>query len=104
MSSSLSAIQLKKTQAPAAAVENETSPVPQMLNDGPNPDQTCSEVKVLSNTSSIVLSNTSSMLTCMWRSITKVDQCLCGFILAVKGQVTSHTLAVKGQVTSHTLH
>jgi len=79
MSSSLSAIQLKKTQAPPAAVENETSPVLQMLNDGPNPDQTCSQVKVLSNTS--------SMLTCMWLCpITKVDQCLCGFILAVKAR------------------
>lgn len=50
MSSSLSAIQLKKPQAPAAAVENETSPVPPMLNDGPNPDQTCTQVKVHSNT------------------------------------------------------
>ncbi|XP_052456360.1 uncharacterized protein LOC128016052 isoform X26 [Carassius gibelio] len=35
---------LKKNQAPAAALENETSPVPQMLNDGPNPDQTCTQV------------------------------------------------------------
>ncbi|XP_045897896.1 uncharacterized protein LOC123965420 [Micropterus dolomieu] len=38
---------LKKTQAPAAAEENETSPVPQMLNDRPNPDQTCTQVKGL---------------------------------------------------------
>lgn len=50
MSSSLSAIQLKKNQAPATAVENETSPVPPILNDGPNPDQTCTQVKVHSNT------------------------------------------------------
>ncbi|XP_038550620.1 putative uncharacterized protein DDB_G0290521 [Micropterus salmoides] len=38
---------LEKNQAPAAAEENETSPVPQMLNDRPNPDQTCTQVKGL---------------------------------------------------------
>ncbi|KAG1925745.1 hypothetical protein F2P79_025324 [Pimephales promelas] len=50
---------LKKTQAPAAAVENETSPVPQMLNDGPNPDQTCSEVKGLQTPAAAVENETS---------------------------------------------
>ncbi|XP_039537928.1 uncharacterized protein LOC120486138 isoform X3 [Pimephales promelas] len=50
---------LKKTQAPAAAVENETSPVLQMLNDGPNPDQTCSEVKGLQTPAAAVENETS---------------------------------------------
>ena len=41
---------MKSLQIPAAAVEDETSPVLQMLNDGPNPDETCAQVKVRSDT------------------------------------------------------
>ncbi|KAF7199398.1 AF4/FMR2 family member 1-like, partial [Nothobranchius furzeri] len=36
--------QMKDLQTPAAADENETSPVPQMLNDGPIPDETYTQV------------------------------------------------------------
>ncbi|XP_052456347.1 uncharacterized protein LOC128016052 isoform X20 [Carassius gibelio] len=50
---------LKKNQAPAAALENETSPVPQMLNDGPNPDQTCTQVKGLQTPAAALENETS---------------------------------------------
>ncbi|XP_038157637.1 serine/arginine repetitive matrix protein 1-like [Cyprinodon tularosa] len=36
--------QVKGLQTPAAAVENETSPVPQTLNDGPIPDEPCTQI------------------------------------------------------------
>ncbi|XP_026103476.1 uncharacterized protein LOC113074980 isoform X2 [Carassius auratus] len=50
---------LKKNQAPAAALENETSPVPQILNDGPNPDQTCTQVKGLQTPAAALENETS---------------------------------------------
>ncbi|XP_054591521.1 uncharacterized protein [Nothobranchius furzeri] len=39
--------QMKGLQTPAAAEENEASPVPQMLNDGPIPDETYTQMKGL---------------------------------------------------------
>ncbi|XP_070409410.1 uncharacterized protein [Nothobranchius furzeri] len=38
---------MKGLQTPAAAEENEASPVPQMLNDGPIPDETYTQMKGL---------------------------------------------------------
>ncbi|XP_038140622.1 uncharacterized protein LOC119783267 isoform X1 [Cyprinodon tularosa] len=51
--------QVKGLQTPAAAVENETSPVPMTLNDGPIPDEPCTQVKGLQTPAAAVENETS---------------------------------------------
>ncbi|XP_052456354.1 uncharacterized protein LOC128016052 isoform X25 [Carassius gibelio] len=74
---------LKKNQAPAAALENETSPVPQMLNDGPNPDQTCTQVKGL-QTPAAALENETSPVPQMLNDGPNPDQ-TCTQVFTVQG-------------------